>query len=290
MNELITAVLFSLGLAACGQGVLLNPVTGSGGASSGSTSGGTTGSVLNNLGCFLSDGGFELDGGSLLAVEFAVECSDNSNCPCPLACVQDQEVGYPACEYLCGISSDDCPDAFTTCVEGICRFNFCSATANGAPAPSALGGACMAAGGPNSGTCIPQAADVPGKPPYGGCLQAGSVQPNSLTNSCWTNQELIRSGPLCEAGWYCTEYSGCVPLGPGGCQVPDGGVAVRTYGDHGACDYSTECACPLNCVSQSNEPTPLCEAPCEVGGGCPQPLCVDAGTCPARMCRNGFCD
>ena len=135
----------------------------------------------------------------------------------------------------------------------------------------------MAAGGLNSGTCVPQAYDAPGTPTIGVCIQGGEV---ALGHPCDTISALVRSGPLCEAGLFCTEFSGCVPLGPGGCEVPDGGVTVSTHGDHDRCDYSTQCACPFNCVFQPAEPNALCEAPCDDGGGCPQP----------RVCRNGFCD
>ena len=87
-------ILCGLSVACCGEGVLINPVaprtsgsgsTSAGGtSSSGSASGGTTG-TLNSLGCFLSDGG------SILDLEFG-ECSHNSDCPCPLACVQDPDL------------------------------------------------------------------------------------------------------------------------------------------------------------------------------------------------------
>jgi hypothetical protein len=247
---------------------------------------------LSNRGCFLSDGGFVLDGGSALKDSEFDQCSDNAECPCPTACVKDPGLGYSGsgsgCEYLCSVSSD-CENAITICVEGSCRRNFCNGTLTGASAPGVLGGPCTASGGPNTGTCLPSDSVAAGVPTEGLCLQAGLVPIGSTT--CSDNATEVRSGPLCQEGTFCAEYSGCVPLGPGGCQIPDAGVTTNAYHDHDGCDFSTECTCPLNCVSQPLESYPLCEWPCEDGGpACPQPLCVDAGTCLPRVCTNSFCN
>ena len=303
-NPLWIVFLAALSVA-CGQGVLLNPVKPSSGGvatSAGSVSGGSTGSGssgggtsggLSNRGCFLSDGGFVSDGASALKDSEFNPCSDNAECPCPTACVRDPGLDYPGsgsgCEYLCSVSSD-CEDAFTVCVDGSCRKNFCNGTLTGASAPGVLGGPCAAAGGPDTGTCLPRASVALGVPTEGECFQAGLVQAGSTI--CTDNATNVRSGQLCQEGTFCAPTSGfCVPLGPGGCQIPDAGFHTNAYHDHDGCDFSTACTCPLSCVSQPLELTPLCEWPCEDGGpACPLPSCVAAGTCSPRVCTNGFCN
>ncbi len=101
------------------------------------------------------------------ATELSI-CAFDSTCMCPLRCVL--ETGGRLCEQPC-MTSSDCPNPETLCVNGACAPNFCGAHGVG-PQNGQLDSTCDALG-TDDGSCIPQILNANN---VGLCSQADTEQ------------------------------------------------------------------------------------------------------------------